>query len=86
MMAQDYAALLGGFAQQIDQKQYIAKSEGAPLSLLQHSFSHMMQTQEEQGVKSMFLGAILDKVKERIAQGGGDDEFSGLVETLSMSK
>lgn len=84
LLATEYPKLLGDFAKQIDNKDYVNKSgDGAPLGLLKRSFQGMLETHSELGLASIFTGPMLELIKVRVAQGGGAEEMSSLVETLS---
>lgn len=84
LLATEYPKLLGDFARQIDNKDYVNKgSDGAPLGLLVRSFQGMLETHSELGLASIFTRPLLELMKVRVAQGGGAEEMSSLVETLS---
>jgi pyrroline-5-carboxylate reductase len=87
LIAHDYPRLLADLAKQIDSKDYLSSAgNGAPLGLLIRSLQGMLQTHSELGLASIITRPMLELIQIRVAQEGGAEEVSSLVETLSDPK
>ncbi|KAB8217750.1 hypothetical protein BDV33DRAFT_193332 [Aspergillus novoparasiticus] len=70
---------------EIDSGKYKTKGDGARLALHLASLRNYSKTFRDQGVSDEIMQPIVELVEQRIAQGGGDEELSALVEVLSGS-
>lgn len=77
-----FPAMFRDLAIQIDEENYLTNGGGSRLEQSVKSLKSMIKSNTAQGLDDIILQPLLKLIEVRVAQGGADEEMSGLVETL----
>ncbi|GGW64963.1 NAD(P)-dependent oxidoreductase [Streptomyces griseoloalbus] len=79
------AGVVANLARQIDNDEYHVGISAA-LSMQQVGFRNIVEASRSQGVSSELLDPIQSLMDRRVADGFGNDDFSGVIELLKQNK